>query len=120
MKICKDYTALHCQNFKEHDYNVKIEQGEKNPDTGSVIYGRLHELEVTDICEPDCVELTGLSVKVYRGNNFERTQTAPMRLYMNGDPWSSIITLGDKTLNLYFYSKTKFLEIVKDMGVKVS
>ena len=101
-------------NFNEHSFNVKYEDHFWN-NRPTIMYGYLHEITVNETEYADGFEIENMSVTVDMtdGSTDESINTAQVVCGW-GKKWERILTIGNFSLDLSFYTKDQVLKILKE------
>ena len=102
---------LHRQNFVEHGFDVKIDV---EYDCGhSIYYGYLHDITVDTNVKYAKTAIVIENVVTAMNNEKDN------KLVFCNPKSRTILTLGNKTLNLRFYTKEDVIKVLKEIGIKL-
>lgn len=102
-------------NFNEHGFNVKYEDRFWNNRSPTIMYGYLHEITVNETEYADGFEIENMSVTVDMADGSTDKSIDIAQIICGwGTKWERILTIGNFTMDLSFYTKDQVLKILKE------
>lgn len=102
-------------NFNEHSFNVKVIDSFCT-DNPKIIYGYLHEIDIVDDKYRNGFMLTGMRACLSANGSLDESRTS-VHIYCGKLPGTfkpMVLTIGDLTLDLEFYTKDEVIDIIRD------